>query len=48
MTPIAVDHVQLTAPPGSEAILRSFYADDLGMRSSGTTSCRGPSSPCGD
>ncbi|MER7697121.1 MULTISPECIES: glyoxalase [unclassified Streptomyces] len=27
----AVDHVQLTAPPGSEDALRGFYADALGM-----------------
>ncbi|MFZ3570061.1 VOC family protein [Streptomyces sp. BH097] len=31
MTPTGIDHVQLAAPPGSEEILRSFYADDLGM-----------------
>ncbi|MFZ3558040.1 MULTISPECIES: glyoxalase [unclassified Streptomyces] len=31
MTLVGVDHVQLAAPPGSEEILRSFYADDLGM-----------------
>ncbi|WP_369212065.1 VOC family protein [Streptomyces flavofungini] len=27
----AVDHVQLAAPPGSEALLRAFYGDVLGM-----------------
>lgn len=27
----AVDHVQLAAPPGSEDLLRPFYADALGM-----------------
>lgn len=27
----AVDHVQLAAPPGSEAVLRPFYVDALGM-----------------
>ncbi|MFJ4784633.1 VOC family protein [Streptomyces sp. NPDC088794] len=27
----AVDHVQLAAPPGSEQLLRGFYADVLGM-----------------
>ncbi len=27
----AVDHVQLAAPPGSEDLLRAFYADVLGM-----------------
>ncbi|MBC9716787.1 VOC family protein [Streptomyces sp. TRM66268-LWL] len=29
---IAVDHVQLAAPAGSEAALRGFYAGVLGMR----------------
>ncbi|MDG4860771.1 VOC family protein [Streptomyces sp. T-3] len=29
---IAVDHVQLAAPPGSEDRLRAYYADILGMR----------------
>ncbi|SDL05063.1 VOC family protein [Streptomyces indicus] len=29
---IAVDHVQLAAPPGSEEALRRFYAGVLGMR----------------
>ncbi|WP_415952775.1 VOC family protein [Streptomyces sp. KLOTTS4A1] len=29
---IAVDHVQLAAPPGSEGALRGFYAEVLGMR----------------
>jgi len=28
---IAVDHVQLAAPPGSEDRLRAFYVDVLGM-----------------
>lgn len=28
---VAVDHVQLAAPPGSEDALRSYYADVLGM-----------------
>ncbi|MFE0130335.1 VOC family protein [Streptomyces sp. NPDC059037] len=28
---VAVDHVQLAAPPGSEAALRAYYADVLGM-----------------
>ncbi|MFF4574774.1 VOC family protein [Streptomyces sp. NPDC001410] len=28
---IAVDHVQLAAPPGSEDDLRAYYADVLGM-----------------
>ncbi|MEU6844449.1 VOC family protein [Streptomyces sp. NPDC046716] len=27
----ALDHVQLAAPEGSEALLRAFYADVLGM-----------------
>ncbi|MBP0459196.1 VOC family protein [Streptomyces montanisoli] len=27
----ALDHVQLAAPPGSEAALRAFYAGALGM-----------------
>ncbi|MEV0225944.1 VOC family protein [Streptomyces sp. NPDC050704] len=27
----AVDHVQLAAPPGSEAALRAYYVDVLGM-----------------
>lgn len=27
----ALDHVQLTAPPGSEALLRAFYGDVLQM-----------------
>ncbi|MFG2120550.1 VOC family protein [Streptomyces sp. NPDC048710] len=27
----AVDHVQLAAPPGSEDVLRAYYADVLGM-----------------
>ncbi|MEV1078460.1 glyoxalase [Streptomyces sp. NPDC050211] len=27
----AVDHVQLTAPPGSEERLRSYYVDVLGL-----------------
>ncbi|MGW1254793.1 glyoxalase [Streptomyces sp. NPDC002513] len=27
----AVDHVQLAAPPGSEDLLRGYYADALGM-----------------
>ncbi|MFD9001947.1 VOC family protein [Streptomyces sp. NPDC059582] len=26
-----VDHVQLAAPPGSEDLLRTYYADALGM-----------------
>ncbi|MEV5874450.1 VOC family protein [Streptomyces sp. NPDC052101] len=28
---VAVDHVQLAAPPGSEDALRAYYADVLGM-----------------
>lgn len=28
---IDVDHVQLAAPPGSQARLRAFYTDVLGM-----------------
>ncbi len=28
---IAVDHVQLAAPPGCEDLLRAYYADVLGM-----------------
>ncbi|GAA3157773.1 VOC family protein [Streptomyces rameus] len=28
---IAVDHVQLAAPPGAEELLRSYYAGVLGM-----------------
>jgi catechol 2,3-dioxygenase-like lactoylglutathione lyase family enzyme len=28
---IALDHVQLAAPPGSEKQLRAYYADVLGM-----------------
>ncbi|MFG2650882.1 glyoxalase [Streptomyces sp. NPDC048436] len=28
---VAVDHVQLAAPPGSEALLRAYYVDVLGM-----------------
>lgn len=28
---VAVDHVQLAAPPGSEPALRDFYGDVLGM-----------------
>ncbi|MGW6024433.1 VOC family protein [Streptomyces sp. NPDC055099] len=28
---VAVDHVQLAAPPGSEPELRAFYGDVLGM-----------------
>ncbi|MFI0539093.1 VOC family protein [Streptomyces sp. RP5T] len=28
---VAVDHVQLAAPPGSEDLLRAFYVDVLGM-----------------
>ncbi|MFI6089084.1 VOC family protein [Streptomyces sp. NPDC051218] len=28
---VAVDHVQLAAPPGSEPALRGFYGDVLGM-----------------
>ncbi|MEU0003227.1 VOC family protein [Streptomyces sp. NPDC006314] len=28
---IAVDHVQLAAPPGSEGTLRAYYIDVLGM-----------------
>ncbi|ARP74293.1 glyoxalase [Streptomyces pluripotens] len=28
---IAVDHVQLAAPPGSEDTLRAYYVDVLGM-----------------
>ncbi|MGW3159463.1 VOC family protein [Streptomyces sp. NPDC001089] len=28
---VAVDHVQLAAPPGSEDLLRRFYAGALGM-----------------
>ncbi|MFG2501407.1 VOC family protein [Streptomyces sp. NPDC048441] len=31
MTLVAVDHVQLAAPPGSEPELRAYYADVLGM-----------------
>lgn len=27
----AVDHVQLAAPPGTEDLLRAYYADVLGM-----------------
>jgi len=27
----AIDHVQLAAPPGSEDLLRTYYADVLGM-----------------
>lgn len=27
----ALDHVQLAAPPGSEDVLRAYYADVLGM-----------------
>ncbi|MFD1662320.1 VOC family protein [Streptomyces caeni] len=27
----ALDHVQLAAPPGSEDLLRAYYADALGM-----------------
>ncbi|WP_314412999.1 glyoxalase [Streptomyces sp. DSM 40484] len=27
----AVDHLQLAAPPGSEPLLRDYYADVLGM-----------------
>ncbi|KWT61083.1 glyoxalase [Streptomyces albus subsp. albus] len=27
-----LDHVQLAAPPGSEAALRAFYGDVLGLR----------------
>lgn len=29
---VDVDHVQLAAPPGSEALLRAFYCGVLGMR----------------
>lgn len=28
---LAIDHVQLAAPPGSEDALRAYYADVLGM-----------------
>ncbi|MFF8554377.1 VOC family protein [Streptomyces sp. NPDC015501] len=28
---VAVDHVQLAAPPGSEGVLRAFYTGALGM-----------------
>ncbi|MFI8948339.1 glyoxalase [Streptomyces sp. NPDC053750] len=28
---VAVDHVQLAAPPGSEGALRAYYVDVLGM-----------------
>jgi len=28
---VALDHVQLAAPPGSEDLLRAFYLDVLGM-----------------
>ncbi|MGY5103837.1 VOC family protein [Streptomyces sp. 900105245] len=28
---VAVDHVQLAAPPGSEDLLRAYYGDVLGM-----------------
>ncbi|MFF6995617.1 VOC family protein [Streptomyces sp. NPDC008313] len=28
---IAIDHVQLAAPPGSEGVLRAYYAGVLGM-----------------
>ncbi|MFI7501196.1 glyoxalase [Streptomyces sp. NPDC049687] len=28
---VAVDHVQLAAPPGSEDLLRPFYVDALGL-----------------
>lgn len=28
---VAVDHVQLAAPPGTEDALRAYYADILGM-----------------
>ncbi|WP_042440049.1 VOC family protein [Streptacidiphilus albus] len=28
---IALDHVQLAAPPGSEDLLRAYYADILGL-----------------
>ncbi|NEB03194.1 VOC family protein [Streptomyces sp. SID13726] len=28
---LAVDHVQLAAPPGSEDLLRAYYTDVLGM-----------------
>lgn len=28
---VALDHVQLAAPPGSEHILRGYYRDTLGM-----------------
>ncbi|MEU1120175.1 MULTISPECIES: VOC family protein [unclassified Streptomyces] len=31
MTLVAVDHVQLAAPPGSEDLLRAYYVDVLGM-----------------
>lgn len=31
---VAVDHVQLAAPPGSEPELRAFYVDVLGMTES--------------
>ncbi|MWA11660.1 glyoxalase [Streptomyces sp. BA2] len=29
---VAVDHVQLAAPPGSEVALRAYYVDVLGMK----------------
>ncbi len=29
---VAIDHVQLAAPPGSEDQARSFYGDTLGMQ----------------
>ncbi|WP_336605808.1 VOC family protein [Streptomyces sp. BA2] len=32
MTLVAVDHVQLAAPPGSEVALRAYYVDVLGMK----------------
>ncbi|MCK2213236.1 glyoxalase [Actinomadura sp. ATCC 31491] len=32
MTILAVHHVQLAAPPGSEPALRAFYAGLLGLR----------------
>ncbi|WP_399926094.1 VOC family protein [Streptomyces kanamyceticus] len=28
---VALDHVQLAAPPGSEPVLRAYYVDVLGM-----------------
>ncbi len=28
----ALDHVQLAAPPGSEPVLRRYYADTLGLQ----------------